>query len=507
MTSLIYLTIIFLYFSILIVISFFTSKDVSNETFFTAKRNSPWFLVAFGMIGASLSGVTFISVPGEVGNTYLTYLQIVFGYLLGYFIIANVLLPVYYKLNLTSIYSYLETRFGPISHKTGASFFILSRLIGSSFRLFLVALVLDTYIFSNWGFPFYLTVIITIVLIWVYSFRSGIKTIVYTDVLQTVFMIISIILCIMLIPKFLNLSLGEMLKETFDSKYFQIFNWDWHSKNNFFKYFLSGAFITIVMTGLDQDMMQKNLTCRSLPEAKKNMYVMSVILLFVNFLFLLLGIFLYLYANKKGIIIENFSNPELFSKCRIELLDPVQKSFKCFGTDQLFPFLAFNYFPFVLSLTFFIGLIAAAYSSADSALTALTTSFCVDFLKFDIKNSNIRLRYIIHLGFSFMMFIVIMLFKVINNESVINSLFTVAGYTYGPLLGMYSFGLFTKRNVIDKYVPYIAITSPIICYLINLYSEKLFNGYRFGFELLILNGLITFIGLLVFSRKNTVIKE
>jgi len=496
-----YLLLIFLYFGILILVSFFTSKDVSNETFFTAKKGSPWFLVAFGMIGASLSGVTFISVPGEVGNTYFTYLQIVFGYLLGYFAIANILLPLYYKLNLTSIYKYLETRFGPISHKTGASFFILSRLIGSSFRLFLVAMVLYTYIFSKWNIPFSVTVIITIILIWVYSYRSGIKTIVYTDVIQTICMLLSIILCMVFIPKYLNVSFGEMIKQVFESKYSQVFNWDWHAKNNFFKYFFSGAFITIVMTGLDQDMMQKNLTCRNLKDARKNMYTMSLILLFINLLFLTLGACLYLYANNKGIIIENFSNPELFSKCRIELFDPVKKVYMCYSTDQLFPFLSFKYFPFFLSLVFFIGLIAAAYSSADSALTALTTSFCVDFLNFQkTNNNNVKLRYIVHLCFSFLIFVIIMLFKLINNESVINSLFTIAGYTYGPLLGLYTFGLFTKREVVDKWVPFIAVISPVLSYLVNLFSEKIFDGYKFGFELLILNGFITFVGLFIISK-------
>ena len=480
-------SIIAIYFLILVVISWFTSRNTSNETFFTGDRQSPWFVVAFGMIGASLSGVTFISIPGEVGIAIsdsepglraFSYFQIVIGYLLGYFIIANILLPLYYRLNLVSIYSYLLKRYGKKTYKTGSMFFLISQTMGASLRLFLVAGVLQIAFFDSFGIPFIVTVTVTILLIWIYTFRAGIKTIVWTDTLQTLFMLLSVGITIFYLIGELNMSVDDYKSLIREHDYSKIFFWDWKSSKFFFKQFFAGAFIVVVMTGLDQNMMQKNLTCRSLGDAKKNMYWFSAILVPVNFLFLSLGMFLYIFSAKNGISL------------------PVR-------SDDLYPLLALNHFTTVIGIIFLLGIIAAAFSSADSALTALTTAFCVDFLDLDKKTDvdKRKTRLWVHVGFSFILFLVIIIFRVINNDSVISAVFTVAGYTYGPLLGLYSFGLFTKRQVIDKYVPYVAVISPILTYLISLYSETLFWGYKFGFEVLILNGIISIIGLSIISRK------
>jgi len=492
--------IVTVYFSLLIFISIITSRGADNASFFVGNRKSPWFLVAFGMIGASISGVTFISVPGEVGASAFSYLQLVFGYFAGYIVIANILLPLYYRMNLSSIYVYLNHRLGVFSYKTGAFYFLLSRVIGSSFRLYLVALVIDGFILSKLGVPFWLTVLITIGLIYVYSFKGGIKTIVYTDTFQTVFLVLGVILSIVLISRELNLDLAGLINSIGSSRYSEVFVWDWRPGNNFVKHFLSGMFICIVMTGLDQDMMQKNLSCRNIRDAKKNMYWMSSMLVLVNILFLSLGALLYIYGNSKGIILEHFHNPEMAQDCSISLMNPGAVDFRCGKTDELFPFLVFNYLPPAVGFVFILGLLAAAYASADSALTALTTSFCVDFLDFKEDNQRMGTRNMVHIGFSLMFFIAIILFKVLNNESVINSLFTLAGYTYGPLLGMFSFGILTRYRIRDKVVPYISVAAPVLCYFINKFSEQLFWGYKFGFELLIINGLIVFAGLF-FTRK------
>ena len=495
------LVIISIYFTALLIISAITGKTASNTTFFLGNRKSPWYIVAFGMIGASLSGVTFISVPGEVGASMFSYMQIVLGYLLGYIIIANILMPLYYRLNLTSIYVYLNKRFGNVSYKTGSIFFLISRVIGASFRLYLVAIVLDRFVLSAWGVPFWFSVAVTIILIWVYSFRAGIKTIIWTDTLQTFFMLLAVGFSIYFIYRELDFTLPDLFEKISESHYSKIFIWDWKPRNNFFKYFFSGAFISIVMTGLDQDMMQKNLSCRNIREAKKNMYWMSSSLIVVNMLFLLLGALLYIYAGSKGVIIENFSEPGLIKDCPIELLNSGTNIFECEKTDQLFPFLSLRYLTPVAGLVFILGLIAAAYSSADSALTALTTSFCVDFLGFKEDSSRIRTRYIVHVGFSLLLFFTIIVFRLLNNESVINSLFKLAGYTYGPLLGLYSFGLFTKLKIKDNWVPLVAFFSPLLCGILSLKSKQWFGGYEFGFELLMLNGLLTFIGLLFLVRR------
>ena len=500
MNPLLLLLIVAVYFGLLILISFITSRGADNASFFVGNRKSPWFLVAFGMIGASISGVTFISVPGEVGASNFSYLQLVFGYFAGYMVIANVLMPLYYRMNLTSIYTYLNHRLGLHSYKTGAFFFILSRVIGSSFRLYLVALVIDGFILSRLGVPFWLTVLITISLIYVYSFKGGIKTIVYTDTFQTTFLVLGVVLSIVLISKELNLDLAGLINSIGSSRYSEIFVWDWKPGNNFFKHFLSGMFICIVMTGLDQDMMQKNLSCKNIKEAKKNMYWMSSLLIVVNLLFLSLGALLYIYANSKGIITEHFSNPAMVQNCPIGLQYPGTETMQCSKTDELFPFLVFSYLPPAVGFVFILGLLAAAYASSDSALTALTTSFCVDFLNFKEDNQRMKTRNLVHVGFSLLFFLAIIIFKVINDESVINALFKIAGYTYGPLLGMFSFGILTRYTARDKVAPYISTLAPILCYFLDKYSEWLFWGYKFGFEILIINGLLVFLGL-YFTRK------
>lgn len=475
------LLVISAYFILLFLISWLTSRRVQADTFFTGDRQSPWFLVAFGMIGASLSGVTFISVPGEVGNSNFYYFQVVLGYTLGYLAIGKVLLPLYYRLNLVSIYSYLEDRYGFWSYKTGSFFFILSRALGSSLRLYLVASVLQLILFDSLGIPFWVSVLITVGLIWLYTFRGGIKTVVWTDTLQTGFMLLSVIFAIVFIGDELGLqSLGDYIGAVAEDSRFEIFNWDWKAGTNFFKQFVSGAFITIVMTGLDQDMMQKNLTCKSIGDAQKNMFWFTIILVFVNLLFLALGVMLYLYAETKGIPLPGKS-------------------------DQLFPMLATEHFSSFAGVVFVLGIIAAAYSSADSTLTALTTSFCIDFLQIDRKyapEKRVAIRKRVHIVFTALFYLLILSFYWLNDQSVINSVFIIAGYTYGPLLGLYSFGLFTKIKVKDRFVPYLAVLCPLLTFVIASNSEKLFWGYKFGFEALILNGALMFLGLYLLRKKD-----
>jgi len=474
-------TVIALYFGLLILISHFTARNSNNASFFTGNKQSPWYLVAFGMIGASLSGVTFISVPGWVGDTQFYYFQMVLGYLVGYFVIAAVLMPIYYRLNLITIYTYLEKRFGYWSYKTGSAFFMLSRVIGASFRLFLVAGVLQVGFFNAFNIPFWVTVLVTISLIWVYTFRAGIKTVVWTDTLQTFFMLLAVIITIFIVADSMNLNFSGIINTVRNSEYSDVFNWEWRSKSNFFKQFIAGAFIAIVMTGLDQDMMQKNLTCKNLKDAKKNIYWFSIILVPVNLMFLSLGALLYIYASTSGIII------------------PAK-------ADDLFPTLALNNFNIFTGIVFLLGIIAAAFSSADSTLTALTTSFSVDFLNLDVKNEKLNIKKtkrIVHLGFSLLLFFVILIFNFLNDESVVSAVFKAAGYTYGPILGLFAFGLISKRKVIDKVVPYLAVLSPILVYFINMFSEELLFGYKFGFELLLVNGFLTYLGLLIFSKRNS----
>lgn len=466
------------YFGLLLIISWLTSRGATSTTFFTANRKSPWFLVAFGMVGATLSGVTFISVPGEVYNSAFSYLQFVFGNLVGYWLVAGLLLPVYYRLNLVSIYSYLGDRFGEFAHKTGSAFFILSKLIGAAFRLYLVAGVLQLAFFEAYGIPFSVTVFVSIALIWIYTFRGGIKTIVWTDTLQTLFLVSAVVLTISSIADSLGWSFGQMIREVNSDNYSTIFTWDWKSGNNFFKQFFAGMFTTLVMVGMDQDMMQKNLTCKNKREAQKNMVVFSMAFLVTVFLFLSLGVLLIRYAAEHQIAV-----PE--------------------ATDDLYPLLALNHFGFAVGIAFLIGVIAAAYSSADSALTALTTTVNIDFLqtKNYSEKKKVKVRMVSHLVFSILLGLTILIFRAINNESVVVAVFKVAGYTYGPILGLFLFGLFSRRKIIDRLSPLIAVLAPLLSYIISLNSEEWLWGYKFGFEILILNGLIMILGLYAISSR------
>lgn len=482
------LMVTFGYFLLLFLISIKTSKDASNMDFYNGSKKSPWFVVAFGMVGATLSGATFISVPGWVHNTQFAYLQMVMGYAVGYAVIMYVLLPIYYKRNLISIYGYLNQRFGYYSHKTGASFFILSRIIGASFRLYLVAMVLHDFIFSFYGVPFWLTVLISLLLIWSYTAKAGIKTIIWTDTLQTFFMIAAIVITFITIASSLNLSVQSVFTEISNHDYSKTFFFDggWSDKNNFFKQFLAGALIAIVMTGLDQDMMQKNLSCKNLKESQKNIRWFFVILVMVNILVMGLGVLLYVFANTKG----------------IEL--PLNETGKII-TDKVFPIIALNHMPAYLGVVFLVGILAAAYSSADSALTSLTTSYCIDIKGKVNMPKDKRMK--IHLGFTVVIYITIIVFKYTLSASVISGLLTLAGYTYGPLLGLFAFGLFTKARVKDRAVPYLAVCAPVLTYIIGKYSEQLFSGYTFGYELLLINGLIMFAGLFLFKQKNPIGKS
>lgn len=468
------------YFGTLMLISYLTGRSGSNADFFKASRQSPWYLVAFGMIGASLSGVTFISVPGWVEASQFSYFQVVLGYTVGYAVIGTVLLPLYYRLNLTSIYTYLDGRFGKASYKTGASFFLISRVVGASFRLYLVANVLQLLVFDTMGVPFWLTVTLTILLIWLYTFKSGIKTIVWTDTLQTLFMLIAVGVAIYYVSQDLGLSPTSLFGFIADSDLSKMFFFeDWKSGEHFAKQFISGAFIAIVMTGLDQDMMQKNLTCRSLKDAQKNMFWFTIVLTIVNFVFLGLGLLLTVYAENNGITAKK---------------------------DELFPFIATQAnLGMGIAICFILGLIAAAYSSADSALTSLTTSFSIDILEIEKKYDaaqQVRIRKRIHILTSIVLILVIVIFKyIIADESVIAKLFVFAGYTYGPLLGLYTYGLFTSWKVKDKLVPLVAIASPILAYVIS-YLASINLNFEFGFFILILNGLLTFVGLVLIRTQH-----
>ncbi|ASV31342.1 sodium:solute symporter [Maribacter cobaltidurans] len=475
------------YFAILLLISYFTGKNDSNEDFFKAGKQSPWYLVAFGMVGASLSGVTFISVPGWVDASQFSYMQVVLGYLVGYFVTAYVLLPIYYKKNVTSIYEYLDERFGFVSYKVGAISFFVSRVLGAAFRLFLVAIVLQQFVFDAWNVPFEITVTISILLIWIYTFKGGIKTIVWTDTLQTLFMLISVGLSIYFILESLDWSFADFLSSNELSTYSKtFFTDDLFAKNHLLKSFLGGMFVTICMTGLDQDMMQKNLTCRNLKDAQKNMVSFSFVLVLVTFVFMLLGALLFIYAKENQI--------------GLPLMDGQPK------TDLLFPEIALNSgLGMTVAVTFMLGLIAAAYSSADSALTSLTTSFCVDFLgtgkKTEQEAKKIRRR--THIGMSVLLIVVVISFKYVLDRNVIDGLLTVASYTYGPLLGLFAFGIFTKHQIKDGYTWVIALISVLVIIGLAKIPPDAIGGYQFGYELLPLNGLITFIGLWLIRKRPT----
>lgn len=480
MNSSLILIVLVAYFVVLLLIAWITGrKSNNNEAFFLSNRQSPWLVVSIGMIGTSLSGVTFVSVPGMVRSIDMTYMQTVFGFFVGYILIAKVLLPLYYKLKLTSIYAYLDQRIGPRSYKTGASFFLLSKIVGAAARLYLVVLILQTYVFSTWNIPFWVTVVLCIALIWLYTYRSGIKTIIWTDTLQALCLVAMLLVIIWQIKQRMGLDLGGMVETIVASPHARIFEFnDWHSTQHFAKQFFSGIFITIVMTGLDQDMMQKNLSCKSLKDAQKNMYAYGFAFTPVNFLFLSLGVLLITLAAQQQIELPAMNDDILPMFCTSGVLG-----------DTILIF-------------FSIGIIAAAFSSADSALTALTTSFCVDILGIEKeeKQKAKRTRLQVHLMISILFALIILLFKVLNNRSVIDAIYMIASYTYGPLLGLFVFGLFTKKKPRDKFVPYICIASPLICFMID-YLVKRYTGYVFSYEMLMLNGLITFTGLWISSKK------
>lgn len=481
------LAIILVYFTMLVIISIFTGKNSDSSSFFLAGRQAPWMLVAFGMIGTSISGVSFVSTPGVVGgeglNKDFSYMQVVFGYLLGYLAIGTVLMPLYYRLQLTSIYTYLETRLGFYSYKTGSAYFLISRTIGAAFRLFLAASIMHEFVLSAFGIPFWLTVLISIALIWTYTFRGGMNTIIYTDSLQTLFLLVALVLTIISVGNSLDLGLGEIFSTVMSSEYSQTFFFKsgWGDPNNFFKQFLGGALITLTMSGLDQDIMQKNLSCRTLKDAQKNMLVFSIIMVVTNILFLTLGALLYIYMAQTGM--------EAPAK-----------------TDLVYPTLALQHFTPIVGIFFILGITAATYASSDSALAALTTAFCVDFLNFEKSDESEtikkRKRTLVHLGFSLLLFIIIVIFKQINNQAVLSAVFIWAGYTYGPLLGLFAFGILTRRKIRDNWVIPICIAAPILTYALDKYSTVLFAGFQFGFLLLLLNGVITFLGLLAISSPD-----
>lgn len=483
MNSTLILTIILSYFGVLMIISHFVSKNTSDESFYTGDRKSPWQVVAFGMVGAVISGVTFVSIPGMVGTNYFYYLQFVFGNVVGYIFITYVLIPIYYDLKLVSIYTYLETRFGVKTYKTGSLFFLISQSFGAALRLLLAAKILQYAVFDAFNIPFYLTVIIILILIWLYTNKSGIKTIVWTDTLQTLFLLMAAIVSIYIIKDSLNLSVSETITSVTNHEYFKVFDWDFNSGSNFFKQFISGILIAVAMIGLDQNMMQKTLTCKNKKEAQNNILTFSLFLAVAQFLFLGLGVMLYLYAEKFGIKLEIENG-------------------KFINTDALFPMLSLNHFGTLAAISFILGITAASFSSVDSALTALTTSFTHDFLDIQHKNSKEkkRLKNYVLFGFSVIIFVIIMLFSESKGD-VISTIFKVAGYTYGPLLGLYLFGIFTKIKIKDAAVPYICVLMPLLTYYLNYLFITKFS-FDLGFMNILVNALLTILSLIIVQNKN-----
>lgn len=475
------LSTIFAYFLILFLISYFASRKADNASFFTGNRKSAWYVVAFAMIGSSISGVTFISVPGMVSTSNFSYLQMVLGFITGQFVIAFVLIPLFYKMNLVSIYEYLENRFGASTYKAGAWFFFISKMLGAAVRLFLVCAVLQLLVFTPLHLPFILNVLFTIALVWLYTFKGGVKTLIWTDSLKTFCLVVTVVLCICYIASDMNLDFGGMVNAVKESDLSRMFFFDdVNDKRFFFKQFMAGIFTMIAMTGLDQDMMQKNLSCKNFRDSQKNMITSAIMQFFVILLFLTLGVLLYSYARQEGL--------QMPSK-----------------TDELFPMIATQgYFPTIVGVLFILGLISSAYSAAGSALTALTTSFTVDILETTKKKNDAgvaKVRKKVHLGMSVVMGIAIILFNLLNNTSVIDAVYILASYTYGPILGLFAFGIFTKKQVRDKYIPIVAIASPILCFILQKNSVVWFNGYSFSYELLIFNALFTFLGVCLLIRK------
>ena len=463
---------------LLLLIMWITSRKANNDAFFRGNRKSPWFVVAYGMIGASLSGVTFMSVPGWVDERGFSYMLTVLGFFLGYLVIAFILMPTYYKLNLTSIYKYLETRFGFFSHKTGSFFFLVSRTIGASLRMFIVIVVLQNFVFDGWGIPFEITVCIFLTLILLFTFKGGIKTIIWTDALQTTFMLTALVMSFLLVGKAMNLDFGGLLSLVWKSDYNTYIHTDPSSRLCWWKQIIGGMFIAISMTGLDQEMMQKNLSCKNIRLAQRNMITFSGILFLVNFLFLLLGASLYIYASQNGIDING---------------------------DKLFPTIAIEHLSPIAGIVFIIGLISALYPSADGALTSLTTAFSIDFLNLEQRKDfsekkKEKVRHLVHLGFAILFVGIIIFYNYHQDKHLIDILYQIASITYGPLLGLFAFGFITKRKVKDRFVPIICLLSPTICFFLNRYSDVWFN-YSFDFELLLLNGLIVFCLLWISSEK------
>jgi solute:Na+ symporter, SSS family len=494
LTPLLIISFIIVYFLFLLGIGWYTSRKTSASAYFLGNKASPWYVVAFGMIGDSLSGVTYISVPGKVGTAHFSYLQLVFGYFVGYFIISHILLPIYYKLNLTSIYEYLKGRFGRNTQKTGALFFILSRIMGAAGRLYLAAGVIQLFVFDQFEtvhVPFWVSVSVILILMLLYTYRGGIKTLVWTDTFQSLFLLLGVVLSIAAIISKLDISFGEAVSNIISSDYTETFFWDWKKSNFFFKEFLGGIFIAAAMTGLDQNMMQKNLSCKSLGEAQKNIFWFSIIMVIVNIFFLSLGALLYQYYNTSGIAI------------------PADPSTQKILSDKVFPNLALNHLGLFAGLVFIIGLTAATFSSADSVLTTLTTSFYIDILEYDKSDQltevqKSRRRTIIHVLFAVVLWIVILFFDLLNKKAIVDTILMIAGYTYGPLLGLFALGLFTRVNLKDKIVPVICCAAPVITYLLANNFKWILGEYQIGNELILINALIT-IGLLSLIKERRLI--
>ncbi len=493
MSPLLIISCIGLYFGGLLLIAYLTSKNSTAESYFSGNHSSPWYAVAFGMIGDSLSGVTYISVPGKVGSANFSYLQLVLGYFVGYFIISKVLLPIYYKMNLISIYTYLETRFGKKTQKTGAFFFILSRILGASGRLYLAAGVIQFFVFDqirSVHIPFWLSVSIILILMLLYTYKGGIKTLVWTDTFQSMFLVLGVIVSIAIIIDKMDIGFGQAVSNIANSAYSKTFFWDWHKSNFFIKEFIGGIFIAVAMTGLDQNMMQKNLSCKSLGEAQKNIFWFSIVMVVVNIFFLSLGVLLYQY----------------YAHSLIDL--PINTETSKVLTDKVFPNLALNHLGMFAGLIFIIGLTAATFSSADSVLTTLTTSTYVDILEYD-KNSTMseseksKRRTYIHIGFAIILWLVIIIFDILNQRAIIDTILLLAGYTYGPLLGLFIIGLFTTLTLKDQLVPIICVIAPIFTYILANYIIKPMTHYEIGNELIIINAGITILGLLVVKKSTS----
>lgn len=478
-----FLIVFIAYTAMLFTISWYTARKADSNAYFRGNRQSPWFIVAYGMIGTSLSGVTYISVPGNVINANFYYMPLVLGFVVGYAVIALVLLPLYYRMNLTSIYTYLEHRFGMKSYRTGASFFILSRVLGATVRIFLVVLVLHSFLPGS--VAFWVVAAIFMLLIFLYTFKGGIKTIIWTDTLQTTFMLLAVILTVVAICGKLGWNFSDMVRNVAATEYSSMFNTDWSAGTHFLKQFIAGIFITITMTGLDQEMMQKNISCKNIRDAQKNVFTTSGILVVVNFLFLVLGAVLVLFMQDKGIHIAK--------------------------SDQIFGTIATNYLGTGVALLFVVGLISASYPSAGGALTSLTTSFCIDFIRIDKKpdmtpEKKTKIRYRTHSIFTVIFFLLILMFYVLNNQAVIDLVYIMASYTYGPLLGMFFFGILTRYKVNDAAVPYVAVASPLLCLLLDWVAKSYFD-FGFGFTILIMNGLFTFTGLYLTRKKGELVHK